>query len=130
MIKRYEKCWGLSFPAIGRWKLELWLCMPNYKIREHSHDNQDIKLMFLFGKYVRFHRTKVDELLGEAYLATFPRDLFKIFNIRAGDRHWFEVSNWPLIFLNIEHWKPGATITSAAVDLHLTNNTYATTTSR
>ena len=117
MLKRYERCIGLSLPAIGRWKIEFWFCPANYRIQEHTHDQEDIKLILLFGHEVRFHRRKKSEMLGQAHLARW-RDIGRVFTINAGDAHWFEVSDYPLIFCNIEHWhcKP----TSACIDFNLT----------
>ena len=117
MIERYERCWGLSLPAIGRLKIEFWFCPPRYKIRPHTHKNQDIKLILLFGHNVLFHRRKKFKYLGDAFLAKF-KHIGRIFTINAGDEHSFDVSNWPLIFMNIEHWKVKPT--SAAHDFQLT----------
>lgn len=117
LIKRYESCIGLSLPAIGRWKIEFWYAAPGYSIRPHIHPREDIKLCLLFGHNVRFHRKKSGYLLGESFLARF-KDIGKMFTINAWDEHSFEVSNWPLLFMNIEKWsvKP----TSAAEDFVLT----------
>lgn len=117
IFKHYESCRGISFPSFGNWKLEIWFCKPGYTIREHTHAQEDIKLIFLFGHYVKFHRRKKNEFLGESFLARI-KDIGRIFTINAGDAHYFEVSNWPLVFLNIEKWhcKP----TSASEDLQLT----------
>lgn len=117
LIRRYERCIGLSLPAVGRWKIEFWWAPAGYKIREHTHDKEDIKLVFLFGHNVRFHRRKYGEMLGQSFLARF-KHIGRVFTINAGDAHWFEVSDWPLFFCNIEHWhcKP----TSACEDFNLT----------
>lgn len=117
MIKRYESCIGLSLPAIGRYKIEFWYAPPGYEIKEHTHNNEDIKLILLFGHYVRFHRRCKGSFLGESFLATIG-DFGRVFNIRSGDAHWFSVSNWPLIFMNIERWLIPPT--SAADDFQLT----------
>lgn len=117
LFRKYERCYGISLPAIGCWKFELWFCMPNYTIKPHSHDNEDIRLYFLWGSNVMFHRRKQDELLGESYMADFPKDFLRKFSIPAGAIHYFEVSNLPLIFFNIERWKDGIKPTSASEDL-------------
>jgi hypothetical protein len=118
LIRRYEKCVGLSFPAIGKYKIEFWFCPRNYEIREHTHPSQNIKLVLLFGHNILFHRRKKSNLLDESYLARF-KDMGKVFTINAGDAHWFSVSGWPLVFLNIEKYLTGKP-TSAAEDLVLT----------
>jgi len=119
LFRKYEDCYGISFPAIGQWKVEIWFCKPNYIIKEHSHNNEDIKLFFLFGRGVFFHKRRQDELFPTSFLASFPRNFLKCFNIWAGEFHYFEVSKWPLIFLNIEHFKKGYKPTSACDDLQL-----------
>lgn len=121
MIKRYESCIGISFPAFRRCKIEVWYAPRGYEIKEHTHPNQDIKLRLLFGHNVRFHRRKRGHVCGESFWATF-RNIGKVFTINAGDSHHFEVSNWPLIFLNVEKWKEGVEITSAAEDFQLTSS--------
>lgn len=103
MIERHESCIGFSFPSIGRWKIELWFVPKNYTIKPHTHPNQDIKLVFLFGHNIRFHRRKPKELFGESFYATY-RNIGRIFTINRNDEHSFDVSNWPLIFMNIEKW--------------------------
>jgi hypothetical protein len=127
MLKRYERCIGLSFPAIGRFKIEIWFCPPGYTIREHTHPNEDIKLILLFGHQVKFHRRKKGESDNCSFMARF-RHIGRVFTINAGDAHFFEVSKWPLVFMNVEKWKDGVTPTSASDDLHLTSakeNIYA-----
>jgi hypothetical protein len=119
LIRRYERCWILSLPAWGRKKLEIVFAPSEYGIREHTHPNQDIKLILLFGHNVIFHRRKFGEFFGQTYMACMFRDFLKKFTINAGDSHWFEVSNWPLIFLNIETWHTEPT--SAAEDLKYTD---------
>lgn len=128
-FKKFEKCYGLSLPAIGRWKVEFWFVMPNYKIPEHSHDNQDIKLVFLFGRYVMFRKRKRCNISGVTYLASLPYSFLKVFNIEAGYLHDFDVSSWPLVFMNIEHYKEGVKPTSASEDINFTieKETYAKT---
>lgn len=117
MIKRYESCWGLSFPAIGRWKLEFWLAMPGYSIKPHTHAHEDIKLVLLFGHNIRFHRKKKGNFMSESFFARIW-NIGRAFTINAGDEHSFDVAEWPLLFMNIEHWlcEP----TSASDDLQLT----------
>ena len=116
LIRFYEQCVGISLPAIGRYKIELWWCPSGYKIIPHSHDNQDIELCFLFGHDTTFYRKKQEELFSDSYTPNWPKDIGKVFTISAGTIHWFEVSKWPLVFINFEKWKPGIKPTSASVD--------------
>lgn len=120
IFKRFESCLGISLPAWGRIKVELWYAPAGYSIKPHTHNKQDIKLIFLFGNNVRFHRRKKGTYLGES-VVMFWRNIGRIFTIRAGDEHSFDVSHTPLIFLNIETWRHGSTPTSAADDIQFTN---------
>lgn len=52
----------------------------------------------------------------ELYKASF-RNIGRMFTINSGDIHYFKVSKWPLIFMNIEKWKDGVRPSSAAKDL-------------
>lgn len=129
-IHRYERCFILTFLTFGKWQLELVYAPKNYRIREHSHDQQSIKLIPIFCHNIRFWRRKRNDVLSTSFQATF-RHIGRVFTINAGDYHYFECSNWPLVFINVEKWntKP----TSAAVDLQLTENkkegiSYAATT--
>lgn len=118
-LRKFESCRGLSFPSIGKWKIEIWYAPSGYTIREHTHNNEDIKLVLLFGHDVVFHRVRNTKYSSRkiSFLAKLWH-IGKSFSIRAGDSHWFEVSRFPLVFLNIERWhtKP----TSACEDLQFT----------
>jgi hypothetical protein len=118
-IKTFEKCKGISFPAIGRYKVEIWTAPAGYSIKPHTHDNEDIKLIFLWGNNVRFHRRKKGSFISESFFAMW-NNIGKMFNIRAGDEHSFDVSDTRLIFMNIETWKDGVVPTSASEDLTFT----------
>ncbi len=116
-IERYDKCVGLSFKPRGRRKIEIWFVPRKYEIIPHSHPNQDIKLIFLFGHNINFYRRKLNALLPDFFRAKFW-NIGKSFNIRAGDIHYFKVSSFPLLFLNIEQWHTD-NITSAATDFNI-----------
>jgi hypothetical protein len=118
-IKRYEACWILSFPSIKNWKIEIVYAPRKYQISPHTHEHQHIKLILLFGHNICFYRTKKGTTNQETFNARF-RDVGTMFTIGAGDNHHFTVSNWPLVFLNIEKYVDGYAPTSAAEDLQLT----------
>jgi hypothetical protein len=106
MIQRYESCIGLSFPAIGRWKIEFWFCPANYAIKKHCHPKLDIKLFFIFGAGTTFFRernTKYSSKL-DSYAVKGWRDFGRCFTILRTDYHYFTVSKFPLIFMNVEKW--------------------------
>lgn len=117
LIHKHEICWVFSLPAIGKYKIELVYCPPNYAIKPHSHNNQDIKLIYLFGHNTRLFRCESDGTKLVSFLARI-RFTGKVFTIRAGNIHWFTVSRWPFIFLNCERWK--CKPSSATIDFQLT----------
>jgi len=116
LVNRYESCVGLSLPAIGRYKIEFWYAPAGYEIRPHTHPNVDIELMFLLGNKVMFYRRPVGRLLPDMFRAMWYH-IGRVFSVRAGDEHYFKVSEWPLIFMNIEKWH--CEPTSAATDFKL-----------
>lgn len=111
-----KKCFGLSLPAFGRFKLEFWFICPRYEIKPHSHPNQDIELMLLFGHNVLLTRNGNEKFKAKIW------NIFKVFSIPAGVTHTFSVSRFPLIFMNIEKWKVGVKPTSAADDFKEVTN--------
>lgn len=118
MIARHERCVGLSLPAIGWWKIELWFCPPNYQIEKHSHPNVDIRLFFIFGNNSVFCRERNNANGIERVSKTIKWWHFgRSFRIKRNDLHYFTVSRLPLIFFNVERWycKP----TSAAEDFEI-----------
>ncbi len=124
IIYKYEACWILSFPSFKNYKIEIVYAPSGYEIKPHTHGNQDIKLMLLFGNNVRFFRKKPEGNL-ISFNARFQH-IFRVFTINAGDLHYFKVSKFPLIFLNFEKWyiKPS----SASIDLQLTKEVKETIT--
>lgn len=120
-FKKYESCRGLSIGPFGSYLVEIWFAPPKYEIKEHTHPHQNIKLIFLFGHNILFYRRKKGEFLGETFWAKF-KDVGTIFTINAGDAHFFTVSSWPLLFMNIEKYincKP----TSASIDMEVSSAT-------
>lgn len=112
IIRRYEKCWILSLPSFGRRKIELIFAPAGYRVREHCHEQVDIELFVLFCGVTRFYRRLKDETVGITHIATGSSDTFRKFSIPAGAFHFFEVDQWPFIFINIEKWhtKPKSVI--------------------
>ena len=111
----YESCKIWRLFRYREYQIELVYAPAGYSIKPHTHGNQNIKLMLLFGNNIRFFRQRTGEKL-LCFQARF-KHIFKIFTINAGDMHYFTVSTCPLVFLNFERWlvKP----TSAAIDLQL-----------
>jgi len=116
MLKRHESCIGLSLPAIGRFKLEVWWCPSGFKIKPHVHDNVSIESLFVMGSGSYVCRKPEGELFAEQHKLRALRDFGRSFSIPAGCVHWFEVGKWPLLFINFEWWKSGVKPSSASDD--------------
>ena len=118
LIRRHESCVGLLLWKSGQNTVELWVCPPDYAIKEHSHPDENIELMYLFGKTTFYRRSG---FLGFEQSFT-PRfwNFANRFSVPAGWSHRFRVGKWPLVFLNFAKWRVGVTPTSASVDFQLT----------
>jgi hypothetical protein len=111
-VRKYDICWGFKIWSFGSRLLELWYIPANYEIIPHSHPNEHITLVPLYGSVRAFRRdgekAKAEEVktkLGGRY------------KIPAGWIHWFIPTNSkPFIFLNFSTWKSGVVPTSAAQD--------------
>lgn len=77
--------------------------------------------MYVFGRTTFSRHGVISNPAG--YTESFtPRwkHVFRMFTVKAGQRHWFSVSNLPLIFINFATFVDGKTPTSAATDFHST----------
>lgn len=129
LIDRHGPCIGLRLFKSKKRFIQLWYCPRNYQVESHSHNDQNIELMYLFGK-TTFHRVK-DEVTGAGtffethypLVESFtPRwyHIFTRFTVRCAQVHWFSVSYLPLIFVNFAIFIDGKEPTSAAIDFHPT----------
>lgn len=112
MINRHESCIGI---VLFKWRqrfIQLWFCAGGYAIDPHSHPEEDIELMYLFGKttFFRYTNSKVESFKPRWY------HVFRKFTVKAGVTHWFTASNVPLVFINFSTFKDGFTPKSAALD--------------
>lgn len=121
LFNRHEKCVGLTLWRFGRRNVEIWYCPRGYEIKPHSHPNERIELMYIFGK-TTFFRRKPDYNFAGYWL---PQEesfkpkwyhIFRCFTVDYGQIHWFKVSNLPLIFINFSKFWQGYKPTSAAID--------------
>lgn len=119
IFRKHEVCRGLLLYKIGRYTAELWFCPSGYEIKEHSHPQEDIELMFLFGNTTFFRRQKVG--MQEEPFRPLWKHVGKCSTVPAGWSHRFEVGKWPLLFINFAKWKSGVEPTSASVDFELSN---------
>jgi hypothetical protein len=114
LINRYEKCKGFTFFKSSCYHLEIWWVQGKYSIIPHSHELEDIKLVFLLGHKVEFWRWHKGEVKTQNMKCW---NLGKVFSIPAGAVHWFKNnSRLPLVFLNIAKFKNGHKPISACED--------------
>lgn len=129
LFNRYEKCIGLTLLRFWKWNVELWYCPSGYRIKPHSHPNEHIELMYVFGR-TTFYRvinwttpTAFGPFSGETQQSYTPKwyHFGRRFTVRPGIVHWFEVSNKPLIFINFATFINGHRPTSASIDFKESN---------
>lgn len=118
ILDKYGPCIGIRLWKSKTNFVQLWYCPKGYEIEPHSHDDQHIELMYLFGK-TTFYRLpwwardeSKDSFTPKWY------HIFRTFTVQPHLIHWFKVSNWPLIFINFATFIDGKKPTSAAIDFH------------
>ena len=119
-FRKFEKCRGLSIGPFGQYLIEFWWIPRNYEVKEHTHNHQNMKLIFLFCHNALCHRRKKNECLGKTVWVTW-RDIGRVFHINAGDAHSVNLYSWPLLFMNIEKYEDGYKPSSASIDMEVSN---------
>lgn len=117
LFNRHEQCIGV---VLWKWRqtfVQLWYCPKGYEIKTHSHPEEDIELMYIFGKTV-FYKDSYSST--RAFKPKWYH-MFQTFSVPAGTAHWFTVSNIPLLFINFSTFKQGFKAKSAAIDFKPTN---------
>lgn len=118
IFNKHEGCIGLTLFRAFRFNIEIWFCPKGYSIKPHSHPEEHIELMYIYGRTV-FHR------ISDAGIKQFFEPewyhIFNTFTVARGTIHWFEVSDRPLIFINIAKFKKGHKPKSAAKDFKETD---------
>lgn len=120
IINRYGPCVGVTLFRFRRLNIELWYCPANYTIVEHKHPSMDIELVLLFG-WTTFMRRERKSDVQQCAAAKFPFHACKKYTVPAGWFHSFSTGKVPLVFINVEKWKPNIKITSAAEDFQIAN---------
>lgn len=114
IFNRHGPCRGITLWKRGKKRVELWVIPANYSIVPHSHPSEDVELMYLFGDAV-FYRHNFEYGV-EEFKPKWFRDVGRKFSVKWFHTHWFSVSKWPLVFINFQTFRDGATPVSAAVD--------------
>lgn len=119
IINRHERCVGIRLWKSKTRFIQLWYCPRGYEVKPHSHNDQHIELMYLFGKTTFYRHGVISNPSG--YIESFsPRckHILKRFTVKTGQRHWFTVSSLPLVFINFATFVDGKRPVSAAEDFH------------
>lgn len=116
LFNRHERCVGFKLWSTKTRFVQLWYCPRGYRVEAHSHNDQNIELMYVFGM-TTFYR------ISDTLESFRPRwkHIFRSFSVKAGQVHWFTVSSLPLIFINFATFIDGKKPTSAAIDFHTTH---------
>lgn len=122
IINRHERCMGIRLWKSKTRFIQLWYCPRGYEVKPHSHNDQHIELMYLFGKTTFFREQKQYVLVGRKGESYSPKwyHMFRKFTVIAGQVHWFTVSSLPLVFINFATFIDGKHPISAATDFHIT----------
>lgn len=115
IINRHEDCIGITLYSFGKYRAEIWICPPCYRIEEHSHPSEDVELMHLYGKTIFYRRN-----LWTGVLDSVTPKMFQRFSVRHSDSHWFSVGDRRLIFINFQTFLNGEKPRSAAIDFEIT----------
>lgn len=120
LINRHGPCVGIKLFSYGQRFVQLWYIPPGYTIEPHSHDDEDIELMYLCGKTVFFKDKGGDPIvvIPERFKPRWYH-IFRKFTVKAGTVHWFSTTNTPLIFINFSKFLPGNKPRSAAKDFNI-----------
>lgn len=131
LIDRHGPCIGIRLWKSGQKFVQLWIIPPNYIIEPHSHDDENIELMYLWGKTTFWRAVRVvkskfyhnDELIEkietdeEGFIPT-RHDVGRCFSVPAGTMHWFKTTSTRLIFINFSTFIKGKSPRSAALDFN------------
>jgi len=122
-MRLYYNYRGAHIISLFRWKhLKLELCFfpAGYRIDEHTHNNEWLETVFLFGNAV-FHKRKLVD--GKPVVLNQPvstKDNFlQVFTTRPDESHWSIVYKLT-VTLNIERWLTDD-VTSACKDIQYTD---------
>jgi hypothetical protein len=107
-MNRIFNCTGIPLFRVKRWRLELWIAPRGAEILDHTHGRLDAWLTLLWGCMIWRRADRCQLMVG-------PK---RPIRVNRGVVHGASARTFSL-FLTLEHWVPGAEITSAARDLQL-----------
>ncbi len=116
MFHKHEECIGIPILKLGRYYIELWYCKAGYSIKEHYHELQNNRIVFLFGDRITFFkRYSIND--SEISIKLYFKDFLKSFVIESKCYHRFvNKGRWPFIFINISRFLGNFNPVSASED--------------
>lgn len=114
ILNKYGPCVGFTLYKFFNKRAEIWFIPGNYEIVEHSHPNEDVELMFVFGK-TEFYKRNIPTDKITSHRTSFCSWL-RCFSVKHDDAHWFRTSSWPLVFINFQTFLNNHEPVSAAID--------------
>lgn len=117
LFNSYGPCKGFTFFRLGQFRAEIWFIPRNYTIIEHRHPRENVELMFLFG-HTEFFRRDIFTNAVESLVTTW-KCFGRRFSVKSWHSHWFRTTNWPLVFINFQHFHHGYKPESAASDFSI-----------
>lgn len=116
IFNKHEECRGITLFKFKQFRAEIWYCPAGYNIVEHSHPQEDVELLYIFGSTIFSRRDLRFEDKRESAKPKFLRS----FSVKHYHSHWFEVGKYPLVFINFQKFLKGNKPVSAATDFEVT----------
>lgn len=114
----HERAFGVTLWRWRRVKVELWYAPANYYTLEHTHQFSDGEFTLLWARQRQIYRIVNGRL--DSYMANTPAAWGRWLTVRAGTPHAFAKGESCMIWIVVQRWKPGVSVTSLAEDFHLT----------
>lgn len=115
IFHRHGPCFGITLFKWKHYRIEIWKFPSNYTIEKHSHPNENIEVLYLFGN-ATFYRIKPEN----HELVIWKSDYIpKFLSLPAGYIHWFIVGKLPLVAINFSRFLNGHESVSACEDFKL-----------
>ena len=118
----YKNAKGYGFWKSSKRYFELWIFPAGFDISSHSHPDENIETMLLFGKATFCRKSPSHNGVKQFKKTGLFSNMFRCLSIPAGDLHWFIVDfKWPLIVINFSSFIKGKAI-SASNDIVFPNS--------
>lgn len=117
IVNTYGPCVGLTLYRVGIHRAECWYIPAWYTIVEHTHPNENVELMFIFGKTNFWRRNLTTGVIKS--VETSWRFFARRFSVKYFHSHKFTTTSWPLVFINFQTFLFDMKPKSAAEDFQI-----------